>query len=437
MLNAAALSTALLLLSSNASDSAGIQWVHDDWTQALKQAKAQKKLIAIDVWATWCHSCLSMKNYALKEAPMAKVKDQHIWLALDYDLPKNAAFFEKFTVTAFPTFMVIDPSKESVVARWIGTGSAKQMANFFADAGHKNSSTITRGQIALARGKPKEARRIFESALADKKLNRADRTKLISGLINALYKIDKKVCAQTGLRYFDQVDNSVPGLDVIMMTAYAANKLDKAAKKDVQKKIVARLSPVVTDRKIPLADDDRSSVYDTLISALDGLGQKAKADALVQDRLALLEDAARSAKTPAARATFDYHRMQVYLRLKAYRKAEKMLLSSEKAQPKDFNHPWRLALVYHAQKKSQKGLEAIERALKNGYGGRRLRLYSTKLDLLMQDKKLALAKTVYQQAQQELKTLKEKNAGQVRPYWVKELESKGKKLKALQTSAKG
>ena len=59
------------LLLAAAPDASGIAWIHDDWEKAKQAAIAKNKLVAIDVSATWCHSCLSMKNYALKEAAMA------------------------------------------------------------------------------------------------------------------------------------------------------------------------------------------------------------------------------------------------------------------------------------------------------------------------------------------------------------------------------
>src|SRR5262245_57560515 len=111
---------ALPLLGLLAVSAEPLPWVHDDWAAAKKQAIAEKKLVAVDVWATWCHTCLSMKNYILKEPPLAKVAKQHVWLSLDYDLEKNAAFFTRFPIGVFPTFLVVDPEREEIVARWPG-----------------------------------------------------------------------------------------------------------------------------------------------------------------------------------------------------------------------------------------------------------------------------------------------------------------------------
>ena len=71
------------------------------------------------------------------------------------------------------------------------------------------------------------------------------------------------------------------------------------------------------------------------------------------------------------------------MRLHQYGQALRMLEASEAAQPKDFNHPWRQARVYRAMGDATRGLAAIERALVRGYGARSIRLYSTKIDLLV------------------------------------------------------
>src|SRR5687767_787754 len=111
----------LLLATAPAHDQSGIAWIQDDWQQAKKAAASKKQLIAVDVWATWCHTCLSMKNYTFTEKRFAAIRDQMTWLMVDFDNPKNAAFVEKFNASALPTFFVIDPQSDAVVARWVGS----------------------------------------------------------------------------------------------------------------------------------------------------------------------------------------------------------------------------------------------------------------------------------------------------------------------------
>lgn len=418
--------SALALLAVAAPTAAPIQWVHDDWAAAKRQAKADGKLVAVDVWATWCHTCLSMKNFTLKETPLGRVASTHTWLALDYDLPANAEFFKKFPISAFPTFMVVDPSNDEVVARWLGSGTADQMATFFAGATKNGTDVIARGQRALSKGDYASAVAIFEEALV-KKQNTTERTRILSGYVEAMWKHDPKRCATEGLRYIDQTDDTAPGVDYAMMIAYCAEDLAGDEKKAVLRKIRDRLERAASNPALPLSADDQSSLYSTLADLHEALGDADKAKAVVQKRVAVLEKAAASAKTAEARTTFDAHRMSCYLKLKRYDDAEKMLKASLAAMPKDFNHPWRLATLYLKTNRIDEGLKVIDQGLAVGYGARKLRLYSTKIDLLLAANNKGEARKTYAAAQTELKGIDPKL---VRKFWLAELEGKLAKIDA-------
>lgn len=405
------------------AEPAGVKWVHDDWAKAKAEAKESHQLVAVDVWATWCHTCLSMKNFVLTDPKIVKLaSEKHVWLALDYDRPENGAFFAKIPVAAFPTFLVVDPKTDTVVARWVGSGTADQMAAFYGAADTASKDPLVLGHRALAKDRWPEARAIFEKALAKPGLEKSERTKLLGGWIEALWKIDPKLCAKSGLEHLAETDDTAPGVDYVSMVAMCAEELDPAAKTAALSAVRDRLAAIADRPSADLAIDDRSGLYSTLTDAYDALGDAASAEKTVAARAKLLEDAAAAAKTPAERATFDAHRLECYLRQKRWAEAEKMLTASENAQPKDFNHPWRLAKLYLEQGgKTNEGLAAIDRALTNGYGARRLRLWSTKIDLLVQKKSYDWAKESVAQAKQELAKLP---ASQVRPAWVKELDKK-------------
>lgn len=423
MLSPALALAAHLLIAAPPAHPGPIQWIHNDWDRAAAQAKAEGKTVAVDVWATWCHTCLSMTNYVFTDPKMSKVADQHVWLALDYDLEKNAAFFERHPASAFPTFLVLDPKNEALIARWAGSGTADEMLRFFSNA-QAGDEALAKGQRALAQKRFGEARTIFEAALS-RKNELQIHTRLLLGWVEALYNSDKTACAVQGSSRLSEAKNNAQGGDFASLVAYCALSLrDEPTKKAALHKVVARLEPIVNDPMAPIAVDDRSSFYGILQDAYEALGQDKQAHAAVLRRLQLLEGAAKEAKTPAGRATFDYHRMQAYLHLGRSKDAVRMLKASEKAQPKDFNHPWRLAKVYLQTKDYSAGLAAIDRALSKGYGGRKLRLFSTKIDLLLAAKKTKAARATAAAGQAHLRSM---SAAQVRPFWRAEFEGRAKK----------
>ena len=426
----AALMLATLALAG-APSADPLPWIHDDWPAAKARAAKDGKLVAIDVWATWCHTCLSMKNFTLKEAPLRRVAGTHTWLSLDYDLPANAAFFSKFEINAFPTFMVIDPATDEVVSRWLGSGTAEQMAAFFASARKAAADPVAVGQRALAAGDHDKAIEVFESALS-KKLPKKTLTRMLSGYVEALWKKDKRRCAERGLDDLDWTDDTAPGIDFVAMVSYCAAGIeDEALKKKVMTRVRERLEKAAANPALPLSADDQSSLYGALMEAYETTGDEAKANKALEDRTRILEKAAAEAATPEARSTFDAHRLGCYLRLKRYDDAEKMLLASQGAMPKDFNHPWRLAVLYDKQGKTAMGLAAIERALKRGYGPRRVRLYSAKIRLQIAANQKNEAKKTVAQARAVITSMDPKL---VRKYWLAELDELAGKIDETATA---
>jgi tetratricopeptide (TPR) repeat protein len=181
------------------------------------------------------------------------------------------------------------------------------------------------------------------------------------------------------------------------------------------------LAPVVAAPPAGLTVDDKSGLYSYMIETLTTLGEKEAADKVIATRIAMLEEAASKATSPESRSTFDSHRLEEYLRAQKYDEAEKMLIASENAMPNDFNPPYRLAVLYKNAGKIDEGLAAADRALAKGYGARRLRMYSVKVDLLVAKKNFDWARKTIGEAKAEIAKMNKKV---VRPSWLKELDSK-------------
>lgn len=416
-----------LIAASPAADHSNIAWVHDDAPRAFAQAKKAKKLVAVDVWATWCHTCLMMKNFVLTERPMAKVAAQHVFLSLEYESEKNTKFFEDFPINAFPTFLVIDPESNEVVARWVGSGTSDQMAGFFASADPRDARPTTRAQRLIAQGEYTKAIALLEAEIPKAKTREA-KNAVFAPYIEALWKHDEKACAEKGARYLDAFDDTkAAGIDAMLLLSYCASSLDDAAKKPLFARIAKRLERVANKPPKALEADEVAGVLLGLADLYDGLDAKEKGDAVVKKAATVLEAAAKKAPSIEARSTYDYHRLLAYLRLGRYAEALEMLSASEKAMPEDFNHPHRIALVYAEQGEIEKGLAAIERALEIGYGGRRLRIHATKIDLLLKANRIDDAEKQVKAARADLATM---NRAIARQSWIDGIEARAKKIEA-------
>src|SRR5512144_1487936 len=128
----------------------GIVFLEDDYRGALAKAKAQKKPLFLDSWATWCHSCLSMRSFVFTDPGLRPVKGAAVWLSVETEAEKNREVVEKFPADGLPTFLMIDPDTEQVIGRWLGTSSVNEMRHFVLDTAAAWQATRKSGKVSGA-----------------------------------------------------------------------------------------------------------------------------------------------------------------------------------------------------------------------------------------------------------------------------------------------
>src|ERR671936_1329749 len=157
---------ALIVATAVAANASGIEFIEDDYARALAQARDQHKPVLVDTWASWCHTCLSMKRFVFPDAGLRPIKDAVVWLSIDSENPKNNAFLDRFPLDAWPTFLIIEPRGERVVGRWIGAASVNDFRTFVQEgvrsAGAKQKTGAATAQ--LHRGYEARARGDFDAA---------------------------------------------------------------------------------------------------------------------------------------------------------------------------------------------------------------------------------------------------------------------------------
>src|SRR5436190_1215636 len=95
----------------------------------------------------------------------------------------------------------------------------------------------------------------------------------------------------------------------------------------------------MSDPKIPLAGDDISGMYQSLIAAREAVKDEAGQRKVTEEWSAFLDAEAAKAKTPEERTVYDSHRLTAYMVLGHPEKAIPMLEQSEKDFPNDYNPP--------------------------------------------------------------------------------------------------
>ena len=110
----------------------GIQFEEGTYAEALAKAKAQNKLLFLDVYTTWCGPCKMMaKNiFPTKEAG-EKYNAHFINYKIDAEEGEGLDVAEKFAVMAYPTNIFVDPKTGDEVYRVTGAGD---LAHFLSNA---------------------------------------------------------------------------------------------------------------------------------------------------------------------------------------------------------------------------------------------------------------------------------------------------------------
>ncbi|MDP1832416.1 MAG: thioredoxin family protein [Geothrix sp.] len=114
---------ALLLVAAPLAVSLSAQgptrWEHD-YQSALKRAKAEKKVIFMDLWTEWCGPCLHLqKNVfptAEAQAALAKVVPFSSLVQKRDGTPvaEGTRLAEQFKLNAFPTMVILDANGKEI-----------------------------------------------------------------------------------------------------------------------------------------------------------------------------------------------------------------------------------------------------------------------------------------------------------------------------------
>jgi len=97
-----------------------INFIDNNFEEAVKQAKETGKIIFVDAYTEWCSPCQFMWQYSFKDEAVALYYNQNfINLQMDMDTQKGREFAEKFGVFAYPTLLFLQ-SSDSVIFKTVG-----------------------------------------------------------------------------------------------------------------------------------------------------------------------------------------------------------------------------------------------------------------------------------------------------------------------------
>jgi tetratricopeptide (TPR) repeat protein len=333
-----------------------------------------------------------MRAYVFTDKALERYAGQFVWLAIDTEKASNSNFLAKYPIHVWPTLLVVNPKSETVLLRYAGGATVPQLSKLL-DQSEKTyrAKTLSPADKLLESAdklsneeKYGEAAKMYEEAIskAPKKWAPLGRAAELA-IFSLMMANENAHCTQLALDLYPRLAGTVSGANVASgglscATELKADDPKRSAALDTLEKATR---DALRDNSIPLSGDDRSGLYDSLVSARETAKDEAGAAKLRGEWIAYLEGEAAKAKTAEQRAVYDPHRLSLYITLKTPEKAIPMLERSEKDFPNDYNPPARLALAYKAMNRFDDALKASDRAMARVYGPRKISVYRTRYDI--------------------------------------------------------
>ncbi|HTJ83875.1 MAG TPA: thioredoxin family protein [Polyangiaceae bacterium] len=355
---------------------------------AVDAARAGKKLVFVDAWAPWCHTCLSMRKEVLDRPELSRFSDRIVFAAIDTDRPESAAFLERYAMRVWPTFFVIDPENGAVLAMYGGSGTLGEIealleAGLVARAGRGvGERKLAEAHDAYVKKDAARAADLYVEAAGT--VSNARRAEALLGAIRALSELGKpERCVEYGTAHAAEVPGSSTPIDFTYYLKECVDDLAAGAAKDEAAAFVrARVDAFAAEPPSGASVDDRADLLGLAAEIAEGAGDKARATKLQEERLALLEAAAAQAKTPEEAHVYDYERMGALLALGRGAEAVRMFEGRTADLPTSYEPYARLASTLLAMNETRAALAPLDKAIELSYGPRRLRYLASKSDAL-------------------------------------------------------
>lgn len=371
----------------------------DDFQQAMTRAKAEGKALLVDAWAPWCHTCLSMQNYVLSDPSLAALADRVVLVAIDTDREKNAGFLERYKVSVWPTFYVIDPASGEVAGLWTGSASVREFRRFVEDGvsaiqdGHSTSADanspprlLVTAKVAQAAGDYPRAAAAYAQAVAAAESGWPRRSEALMGWLFALQQGGNTAeCVRVGRAHLGDVQGAALPADFAATLLGCAGDLPTSAATDASAargEAIARLRAITAQPPADASADDVADAWNSLSLALADSGDAVGARKAQEGRLAVLERAAAAIGDPLLAQTYDYALAGAYVALDRGDDAVAMLQKRERQLPASYEPPARLASALAKMDRLPQAVLAIERAIALAYGPRKLLYLKQKADIL-------------------------------------------------------
>ena len=347
----------------------------------------------------------------LAKADLARYAGQFVWLELNFDAPENSAFFDKFGAKATPTFFIISPQNEEVLATQTGAMSLAELTRFL-DRGASAAlakrqspadSALKRGDALLAQH-PVEAVQAYQEALRLAPTPWARRELAVASLTVALQDSNLyQQCAETAVAEAPGMKRDSMFARTVVSGMWCVVSVDPVPWSEAA---AANLVPLA-EEALTLAStvrDHRDEIYRIMMYL--AMNHNNTADAAKWGNRWLAELDSEKPASDEERSAIDIARVE---NIQVYGDPNRILpalLASERAMPQNYNASLRVAQMELAAQHYGEAIAACDRGLARSPGAAgRTWLLHTKAQALTQKGETGEANQALKEALQAAKEI--------------------------------
>ena len=110
----------------------GMAWRQPaEWDAVLAEAKASKRLVMIDFWASWCGPCKRMMKETFTDVDVVTSSKSILCVSVDAESKDGAPLAARYGVQAYPTILFVR-ADGSVASQSVGFKSAPDFLDILA-----------------------------------------------------------------------------------------------------------------------------------------------------------------------------------------------------------------------------------------------------------------------------------------------------------------
>lgn len=117
--------------AQHSKSATGIKFTEASWKKIVEKAKAEKKLIFMDAYTTWCGPCKMLQARVFPDKNLGEFFNQNfVNAAIDMETDEGVKLSSIYEVNAYPSLLFIDPNNGKVVKSIVGYQEVSTLLNY-------------------------------------------------------------------------------------------------------------------------------------------------------------------------------------------------------------------------------------------------------------------------------------------------------------------